>query len=179
MELPNELRQLEQIRRERQEWAVDHYPVTEQGLLARFNPRIQSPPQTSPVAQEDSQSSFEPASVESPSSTQVDLLLDKPPTSPPRATNVSSVGVHASPDSAATAADLRKQMSPSPLALGRGRTEVLMNTVGRGSPFGKEQSSAPALPAIGRGSLLQILQAQIPRESTGDMVTPGRNHTFG
>lgn len=186
MELPGELRQLEQIRRERQEWAADHYPVTEQGLLARFNPRTQSQPQASPAAQEHSQASFEPATVESPSSTQADPLLHKPPTSPQRATGVSSVEAHASPDPAAqapvpaTATDPRKQVfvnSPLSLGVGRGHTEVLMDTAGRGWPFGKE-SSTPALPALGRGFLLQMSQAQIPRESTGGMETPGRSRTL-
>ncbi|XP_076605202.1 piRNA biogenesis protein EXD1 [Chaetodon auriga] len=63
LELPPELRQLEQMRRERQEWAANHYPVTEQGLLARFNPRVQSPPQTPTAAQADS---FKPATVDTP-----------------------------------------------------------------------------------------------------------------
>ncbi|KAL6469772.1 hypothetical protein MHYP_G00208910 [Metynnis hypsauchen] len=37
LELPKELRALEVIRQERQEWAVNHYPVTEDGLLERYN----------------------------------------------------------------------------------------------------------------------------------------------
>ncbi|KAM9341268.1 piRNA biogenesis protein EXD1 [Symphorus nematophorus] len=170
LELPRELRQLEKMRSERKEWAADHYPVTEQGLLARFNPR--TPPKRSPAAQEQSQTqadSSEPATVESPSSTQVDILLHKTPTSPPR--DISSVDVHACPVS-----DLRKEMSvnsPPSLGLGRGRTEVLMDKIGRGTPLAKEQSSGPALPAIGRGFLLQISQAQTPRETMGHMETPG------
>ncbi|XP_074517251.1 piRNA biogenesis protein EXD1 isoform X1 [Sebastes fasciatus] len=179
LELPKELRQLEQMRRERQEWATDHYPVTEEGLLARFNPRTRSPSQTKPAAEERGQTqaeSFEPATVESPS--QVDPLLHEPPTSPPRVDDVVTVDVQASPDPAAqapvpaSASDLRKQMSAnSPLSgVGRGRTEVLMDTMGRGRPFGKEQSSIPTLPAIGRGFLLQMTQDQIPRENA--------NHTL-
>uniref|UniRef100_W5LUA5 3'-5' exonuclease domain-containing protein n=1 Tax=Astyanax mexicanus TaxID=7994 RepID=W5LUA5_ASTMX len=39
LELPRELRELEVIRQERQEWAVGHYPVTEDGLLERYKPR--------------------------------------------------------------------------------------------------------------------------------------------
>ncbi|KAF1374959.1 hypothetical protein PFLUV_G00234440 [Perca fluviatilis] len=185
LELPRELRQLEQMRRERQKRAVDHYPVTEEGLLARFNPRTQTPSQPSLVTEEHGQTqveSVEPANVESPS--QVDPFLHKLPTSPPRVNNVLSEDVHASPDPAATVSDLRKQMavtSPLTLGVGRGHTEVLMDPIGRGSPFGKEQSSIPAIPAIGRGFLLQISQDQIPRE-----ITPGRmgaatscpNHTL-
>lgn len=162
------------MRHERQEWAVGRYPVTEQGLLARFNPRTPSPPQASPAAQECGQTqadSFEPATVESPSSTQVDPLLHKPPTSPPRVPTATQAPVPAS------VSHLRKEMSvnsPPSLVVGRGHAEVLMDTMGRGRPFGKEQSSVPALPAIGRGFLLQISQAQIPRESPGDMETPAR-----
>lgn len=196
MELPGELRKLEQMRRERQEWAADHYPVTEQGLLARFSPRAQSPPQTSPETQGQSQTqadSFEPATVKSPSSTQVDPVLHNLPVSPQSVTDVSSFDVCASPDPAAQApvpaavSDLRKEMSvnipPGPLGVGRGHTEVLMDTMGRGRPFWKEQSSVPALPAIGRGFLLQISQAQFPnpqcypQKSTWDRETPGRMET--
>ncbi|KAK7904946.1 hypothetical protein WMY93_017553 [Mugilogobius chulae] len=39
LELPKELRQLEQMRCDRQEWAAEQFPVTEKGLLDRFNPR--------------------------------------------------------------------------------------------------------------------------------------------
>lgn len=185
MELPGELRKLEQMCRERQEWAASHYPVTEQGLLARFSPRAQSPPQTSPEEQGQSQTqaaAFEPAAMESPSSKQVDPICHNLPVSPPCVTSVSSLEVFASPDPAAqgpvpaTVSDLRKEMSlnffPGPLGLGRGNTEPLMNTMGRGWSFWKEQSSVSALPTIGRGFFLQA-QAQIPsspavfEESTG------------
>ncbi|XP_055011816.1 piRNA biogenesis protein EXD1 [Boleophthalmus pectinirostris] len=40
LELPKELRQLEQMHCDRQEWAAEQFPVTEQGLLDRFNPRV-------------------------------------------------------------------------------------------------------------------------------------------
>ncbi len=174
MELPRELRQLEQMRRERQEWAAGRFPVTEQGLLSRFNPRTPSPSRTSPAAQECGQTqadSFEPVTVESPSSSQADRLLHKPPTSP------SGVPTAAQAPVPASVSDLRKEMSvnsPPSLGVGRGHAEVLMDTMGRGRPFGKEQSSVPALPAIGRGFLLQMSQAQIPRESPGDMETSAR-----
>ncbi|XP_070776042.1 piRNA biogenesis protein EXD1 [Enoplosus armatus] len=178
LELPSELRQLEKMCRERQEWAMNHYPVTEQGLMARFNPRCQSPSQTSPTPEEHIQTSFEPATVESPSSTPADLLHKPPTTSPPRIPSVLSVDDPAAQASVpASVSDLRKQMSVnSPLSpgVGRGSTAAPMDTMGRGRPFGKEQSSVLALPAIGRGFLLQMSQAQISRERIGGIETPGR-----
>ncbi|KAM7402919.1 hypothetical protein PAMA_003711 [Pampus argenteus] len=97
LELPRDLRQLEQMRCERQQWAADCYPMTEQGLLDRFNPRATQAP-----------------TVESPSSIQVDPLLHQTHTSPSRATDVSSaqsVDESTAQDSVpATVSDLRKQM---------------------------------------------------------------------
>nr|XP_046269790.1 piRNA biogenesis protein EXD1 isoform X2 [Scatophagus argus] len=190
LQLPRELRKLEKMRCERQEWAADHYPVTEQGLLARFNPTTHSPPQTSPEAQELCQTqadSTETTTVESPPSIQVDLPLHNPITSPPTVTNVSSVDVHASPDTAPQAPvpsdmpGLMEKMcvfsSLGTLGVGRGRTEAPMDTMGRGKPFGKEQSSVPALPTIGRGFLFRISQVHISGESTGDLGTSGRMGT--
>ncbi|XP_033499276.2 piRNA biogenesis protein EXD1 [Epinephelus lanceolatus] len=174
LELPKELRGLEQMRHERQEWAADRYPVTESGLLDRFNPRNQPPSQTSPAAEEQSQTqqeSFEPDTEESPSSTQVDPLLHKPPMSPPRVTTVSSVDAHASPDPAAQDS-VQSVTSPLSVGVGRGCTQVLMDTMGRGRPSGKEQSSIPASPA-GRGFLLQMLHNQLSKEITAEMKTPG------
>ncbi|KAK9533568.1 hypothetical protein VZT92_008678 [Zoarces viviparus] len=181
LELPRELRQLKQMRCERQEWAADRYPVTEHGLLDRFHPRTRSPSQTLPAAEENGQ---QHATVESPS--QVGPLPPKSPTSPPRANNVLPVDVRASPDSAdqppvpANASDLGKQLSVnSPLSpgAGRGRIEVPMDITGRGRPFGKEQSFIPALRAFGRRFLLQIPEEQSPRESMGDVMPPGRMGT--
>lgn len=181
LELPRELRQLEQMHRERQEWAADHYPITEQGLLARFNPRTQSRSKTSPGGEEQGQGqpradTIQPVCIES---AQVDLL-QRPPTSPLKSTNVStmqSVDVPTSPHLPAQVSELRKQVFPLSnlsIGVGKGRIEVLMDTVGRGRPIGSEQSTLFSLPAIGRGFLLQMPTAQITQESTGDMKTPGR-----
>ncbi|XP_042357423.1 piRNA biogenesis protein EXD1 [Plectropomus leopardus] len=173
LELPRELRQLEQMRCERQKWAADQYPVTESGLLARFNPQNHPSSQTLPAEEEQGQTqqeSFGP--IESPSSTQVDPLLHKTPLSPPRVTDALSVDAHASPDPAAEAS-VQSIYSHQSLGIGRGRKEVLMDIMGRGRPSGKKQSSIPALPA-GRGFLLQILQDQLSSKSREDMITPGK-----
>ncbi|XP_026210903.1 piRNA biogenesis protein EXD1 isoform X2 [Anabas testudineus] len=177
LELPRELRQLEQIHRERQERARNHYPITERGLLARFNPQTQSPSQTSLAAGEQSKTpadSFQSATAEPPSSSQVDLC-QQPPINPFKSTSgVQSVDVPASLDLQAQVSELRKQMSDvSNLSVGGGRG-VLKDTGGRGRPFGNVQTALSSLPAIGRGFLLQMPPAEISQESTGDMKTPGR-----
>uniref|UniRef100_A0A8D3CTW7 Delta-like protein n=1 Tax=Scophthalmus maximus TaxID=52904 RepID=A0A8D3CTW7_SCOMX len=52
LELPKELRQLQQMHQERQEWAANHYTRTEQGLLARFKHPTKSPFKTPPATEE-------------------------------------------------------------------------------------------------------------------------------
>ncbi|KAM6968622.1 piRNA biogenesis protein EXD1 [Tautogolabrus adspersus] len=183
LELPKELRQLEQIHCEKQQWAADRYPVTEKGLLARFNPRAQPPSKTSSAVEQHRLTragSFEPEIVDSPSSSPADLH----PTSPPRDTKVLSVEFPVSIVPAtqvpvqAAGSDVCKPISPAHGA-GRGHMEVLTDAMGRGRPFGKDSSVSP-LPAFGRGFLLQTSQAQTPRESTVDKGTAplSPNHTF-
>ncbi|XP_020485784.2 piRNA biogenesis protein EXD1 [Labrus bergylta] len=183
LELPKELRQFEQMRCEKQEWAADHFPVNEKGLLARFNPRAQPPSKTSSAVEQrglTKAGSFQPETVDSPSSSPADLH----PTSPPRDTKVlsgefpvSSVPTTQVPLQAA-GSDVCKPISPTHGAA-RGHMEVLMDAMGRGRPFAKDSSVSP-LPAFGRGFLLQMSQAQTPRESTGDQGTAplSPNHTF-
>lgn len=159
LELPRELRQLEQMYRERKEWAADRYPITEHGLLARFNPRTQSQSQNTPAAEVRGQAqppadSSQPATVESPSTAQVEILQQLP-MSPFQSTNA----------------------SPNLPGGGRGSTELQNDTVGRGRHFVNDQSALSSLPAIGRGFLLQMPPARITQESTGDMKTPGRMDT--
>lgn len=168
MELPAELRNLEQMRRERQEWASEHYPVTELGLLARFSPRGSSETSQQSEKQEES---CQPASAKSPASTQVCPTPDNSPVSPQSITNNSPFDIIVSPDPAAQApvpgvvpdlgTDLSANISTELPGGGRGTTKPLLETVGRGRLFGKERSPTPALPAIGRGFLLQLSQAQI------------------
>lgn len=43
-ELPQELREIEVIKRERQKWAVEHYNITKDGLLDRYNVKPTSEP---------------------------------------------------------------------------------------------------------------------------------------
>ncbi|XP_069008950.1 piRNA biogenesis protein EXD1 [Embiotoca jacksoni] len=182
--LPSELKQLDQMRRERREWAADYYPVTEQGLLARFNPWPQCSSQTSAAAEDHGKTlteSFQPATVESP---QIDLSVNQPAASPSGATGASSVDVHAPPSQPARAlvptavSHLMKQTpANSPPSAGEdgGRSEVLSDVMGRGRPVGKEPLSLPALPSIGRGFLLQT--AQSPREISGYIKTTATTET--
>lgn len=188
MELPGELRKLEQMRQERREWATKYYPVTEQGLLARFSPR--SSPQTSPQTPGQGQADSLEAATGKPSpTTQVDPVLHNQSVSPPSAISFSASGVCTSPEPAAqapvpAAVEPQKEKTPRPLGLGRGHTVVPMDTMGRGMPIGKEKSSVPALPTVGRGFLLQISQAQIPypqdspQKSTEDKKSPGRRGLY-
>ncbi|XP_041668113.1 piRNA biogenesis protein EXD1 [Cheilinus undulatus] len=174
LELPKVLRQIEQIRCEKQEWAAALYPVTEKGLLDRFNPRPQTPSNTSPAAEQHRQTDAEPQTVQSPSLQPVDLSHPKPPPSPPEDPCVPSVDVPVSSQvpSLTAATDLSTQMSaniPPFVRVGRGCTESLMDATGRGRPLGKDSSvpSVSALPAIGRGFLLQMSQFKTPRGDHG------------
>lgn len=147
LELPRELKQLEQIYRERKEQAAKRYPITEQGVLARFNPRTPSQSQTSPAAEVHGQpqrpaESFQPATVESPSTAQGDIL---------------------------------QQISMSPSQFTNASLHLPgADTVGRGRHFDNEPSALSSLPAIGRGFPLQMPPAKITQESTGRMKTPGK-----
>ncbi|KAK2891696.1 piRNA biogenesis protein EXD1 [Channa argus] len=186
LELPRELRQLEQMHCERQQWAIDHYPITEKGLLARFNPRNQSQSQTSPAAKEQSHTntqsrtqadSVQTVAVESLYLTQMDCK--QPLMSQFKSSDVSSEqsaddhASHVLPTQApvqGTVSDLRKEMSSvNNLSVGEGRGHK-MNIKGRGRPFGREQPTLSSLPAIGRG-VLQI-PTHITQESARMETTP-------
>lgn len=175
LELPRELRQLEVMRRERHEWASSHYPLTEQGLLARFSPKPQSSSQASPAVEEDQRKNHpdvsEPASVESPSPSPQELLVNHSATSPLRVT--SGPAVDAQDSAPATVSDLtNKEPINCSLSAGMGRGDagVRMDLTGRGRLFGKEQPSNATFPFIGRGRgfLLHLPPTQIPIESAGD-----------
>lgn len=171
LELPKELRHLEQMHCEKQEWAAAHYPVTKKGLLDRFNPRTQPPSQTYSAAEQHMQTESD-SSEPVPSSTPADVCVCKPLVYPPEVPDAMCGNVTVSPEPEthasvqAPASDLFKQMSCNiPLS------------AGRGIPFGKDSSMSP-LPAIGRGFCLQISQ-QTPRDPEGDRVTTpiGSSHT--
>ncbi|XP_068608172.1 piRNA biogenesis protein EXD1 [Brachionichthys hirsutus] len=169
LELPSEFRKLEQMCRERQKWARGHYPVTAQGLLARFDPRIPSPEQASPVEEQRRRLKAESGTMESPSSTKVDPPLLNPLPIPSKVNGGPSVVVHASPDEKAQASV--PATVPKPTAdttgvrgapgLGRGSAQVLMDMRSRMLP-------PKALPATGRGFLLQVSKAKEPGESRGE-----------
>ncbi|XP_047467358.1 piRNA biogenesis protein EXD1 [Mugil cephalus] len=84
LELPAELRKLDQMRRERREAAAGLYPVTERGLLARFNPKPQSSSPTSPTAEDQSTTQTDPSNPAVPS-TVSDLENQTSADSPPPA----------------------------------------------------------------------------------------------
>lgn len=153
------------MRQERRELAARHYPVTEQGLLARFNPHPQTSSHTSPSTKEHRKAEpdyFEPASVETPSTPLLDLPVSQHLISPSSVMSVSSVDVNGSsnlPDQdpvSAVVSDFQGQMSTnSPQLLPTGGTNALMGVMGRGRP----------LPSIGRG---------FPLQNVRETITPAR-----
>ncbi|KAM6912273.1 LOW QUALITY PROTEIN: piRNA biogenesis protein EXD1 [Xenentodon cancila] len=187
-ELPRELRQLSEMRRERQEWAAGLFPITEQGLLARFNPHPQQQPsQTSPAENDHSGAepeSFDPGVVKLPPPPEMDPLDNGQTTFPPSVTRASSVddSAFSNPPSqlptptTTTESEVIKEMSAShPLStdVDRGCNEAPADMMGRGKPFGKEQGSFSVLPSIGRGFLLQLPPCQIPGECARNVRAPG------
>ncbi|XP_061599282.1 piRNA biogenesis protein EXD1 [Cololabis saira] len=183
MELPRELQQLSEMQRERRERAAGRFPVTEQGLLARFNPHPQQqPPQISPAENHHTSTeteSFEPAVVKPPSSTEMEPLGNQNTPIPLSVTRVSPVDDCASlnqPSQLPTPAigsDVIKEMTAShPLSTDVARGCKEAPVMGRGKPFGKEQASFPALPSIGRGFFLQLPPPQIPGESARNVSAP-------
>lgn len=152
MELPDELRKLVQMRSERQQWAREHYAITEGGLLTRFGP--QPSPETRP--QEDKEAeSHQPASTKPPASVKVC------PAPAPADQPVSPQSVNEDLKLTIAAQKDLRSASISTECPG-GRTEQLLKPPGRGRLFGQPQSAAAAQSA-GRGFLLHMSQAQVSR----------------
>lgn len=153
--MPPELRELERMPQERREQAINRYPVNEQGLLTRFSPRAQPPPQTSPAAQEPNYTEAHLVEPSSSSLKELDLVLS------------SDVCVSTKPKAQALkpapASDLGKKtpmnVPPVPLGVGRGHTVMSIDACG-GRPFGNVQSSFNPMPTMGRGYLLHMSQTQ-------------------
>lgn len=157
-DLPPELRELEQIPQERRERAINRYPLNEQGLLIRFSPRAQPPPQTSPAAQEPINTEARSEEPSSPSKPQ-DLVLP-----PDDCDSTKSNGQALQP---APASELGKETPVSvplvPLGVGRGHTMMSVDACGA-RPFGNVQSSFGPMPTIGRGNSLHMLDTQNPSQ---------------
>lgn len=171
LDLPDELRKLEQMRCERRQWASDHYAVTEQGLLDRFGPRA-SPAKR---RQGDKESeSRQAASTKPPASEEVCLATASAhqPASPQRVAADSSFNMMALPDSVdqstkpTTAArrDLRSAVSSEPPG---GPTKMPLQLLAQRKLSGQQlqQTPTPALSA-GRGFLLHMSHAQVSRYSS-------------
>ncbi|XP_028994094.1 piRNA biogenesis protein EXD1 isoform X2 [Betta splendens] len=184
LELPKELMQLDEMHRQRHDWAANHYPVTKQGLLDRFNPRTLSPPQTPHVVREQGQTkqqedAVQPTPMQPLTSTQADLLHQPPMNPKSTVLSTPSMDVPASPSLPAQGFKLSRHAiaidNPS-VDVGIGHTEVLMNAVGRGRPSGNKQLTPP-LPAIGRGFLPSMPPAHATREG-GHPGPEGRNRAL-
>lgn len=148
---------------ERQQWASEHYAVTERGLLDRFGPqaspkkkrqgdkeaRSRQPASTKPPASEKVCSAHQPVSTQSAASdSSSDILPD-------------SVDQNTKPTMAARK-DLRSAVSPKPHG---GPTKRPLQLLAQGKLSGQQQSPAQALSA-GRGFLLHMSQAQVSRYSS-------------
>ncbi|CDQ68072.1 unnamed protein product [Oncorhynchus mykiss] len=175
LELPRELRELEHTRQKRQKWAVDRYPVTEQGLLERSNPRPLPPSQNGQGQDTATQRQPDP-----PVPTAVAPVVPAPGQGPAE-TPCPSNTLGASDLRALTQEaqqSYRKQPSGvvSPVAKSRapGLLEIVMDTMaGRGRSLLKDPTPPilPVFPSLGRGLALPIPAAQVPKESPGALKT--------
>ncbi|XP_037550706.1 piRNA biogenesis protein EXD1 [Nematolebias whitei] len=175
LELPKELKQLDEMRLERREWARRHYPVTECGLLARSNPNPGSESQTSRAVEDHSSTltdTSEPTAADPTSSPQSEPLFNQQTTCTSGMTSMPSIAP-AESLSPATMSNIAEDTPPSEV-VDKGFTGVQMNVMGRGWVYGKEESSLPVLPSIGRGFLLKRPLSQDPKESAGDLTSLGR-----
>lgn len=159
LELPKELRQLDEMRSERQERARKRYPVTEQGLLDRFNPYPDS--ETTPAA--DGHSNTQSHSLEVDATPCLSSKMD-----PPDPLQDPSVSRDHSPDASS---EPQKEI-PTNTHLPATLNEEVKCMMGRGWQIVKEQSSTPFLPSFGRGFPLQKSHPQIPGEGAGGIKAP-------
>lgn len=154
--MPPELRELEQLPQKRRDQAVNRYPVNEQGLLIRFSPRAQPPPQTSPAAQVPT---YTEAHLVEPSSSlkQLDPVL---PSDVCAFTKPKAQKLKPAPASdPCTKTPINVPLVP--LVVGRGHTETSIHACG-GRAVGNAQSSFRPMPTMGRGYLLHMSQTQNP-----------------
>ncbi|XP_015249571.1 PREDICTED: exonuclease 3'-5' domain-containing protein 1 [Cyprinodon variegatus] len=159
LELPKELRQLDEMRSERQERARKRYPVTEQGLLDRFNPYPDS--ETTPAADGHSNTQSHSLEVDATPCLSSKMVPPDPLQDP-------SVSRDHSPDASS---EPQKEITTNthlPATL----NEEVKCMMGRGWQIVKEQSSTPFLPSFGRGFPLQKSHPQIPGEGAGGIKAP-------
>ncbi|KAM9708722.1 piRNA biogenesis protein EXD1 [Menidia menidia] len=189
LELPVELRQLEDFRHERREWATSHFPVTAQGQLERFNPHPEPPPRTSAAAGnpgETQPGSCEPATEHPPSPPQMEPLIH-----PTSVTTAPAQDVHPSskpraPSTASAVSHLQEEVFDKgnvPTGVNGGCRDSQINILGGGRSLRREQSSRQVLPSMGRGFLLHLPPPQIPGEPADlkapfDQEAPITGHTL-
>uniref|UniRef100_A0A4W5QPB8 Exonuclease 3'-5' domain containing 1 n=1 Tax=Hucho hucho TaxID=62062 RepID=A0A4W5QPB8_9TELE len=181
LELPRELRELEHMRQKRQKWAVDRYPVTEQGLLERSNPRPLPPSQNGQGQDTATQRQPDP-----PVPTAVAPVAPAPgqgPAETPRPSNtLGASDLHAMTSALTQEAQQSYRKQPSgvvspvaPSGSGApGLLEIVMDTMaGRGKSLLKDPTPPvlPVFPSLGRGLVLPIPAAQVPKESPGALKT--------
>ncbi|XP_041711107.1 piRNA biogenesis protein EXD1 isoform X1 [Coregonus clupeaformis] len=170
LELPRELRALEHMRQVRQKWAIDRYPITEQGLLERSNPRPLPPSQNG-------QNTATQRQPDPPVPTAVEPVVLAPvpgqgPAETPRTSNTLwASDLHAMTSALTQEAGVLRPVAPSGAP---GLLEIVMDTMaGRGRSLLKDPTppALPVFPSLGRGLALPIPAAQVPKESPGALKT--------
>lgn len=179
LELPRELRELEHTRQKRQKWAVDRYPVTEQGLLERSNPRPLPSSQNGQGQDTATQRQPDPP-VPSAVAPVVPAPGQGPAETPCPSNTLGASDLHAMTSALTQEAQqsYRKQpsgvVSPVAPSGAPGLLEIVMDTMaGRGRSLLKDPTPPilPVFPSLGRGLALFIPAAQVPKESPGALKT--------
>lgn len=164
LELPSELRQLEQMYQERRQQAAGHYSTTKDGLLARFKAPLQPSTPSPAAAVERKQLDFPALAMKEPPTSPGKEILEKVhPPSDIQASSVGIVGPH-SPLEQAEGSEDRIWSSSSPSA----GLEIQRVEADHGR---KEELCIAALPPIGRGFCFQAAAAKAPKERSEGIST--------
>ncbi|XP_010877321.1 piRNA biogenesis protein EXD1 isoform X2 [Esox lucius] len=172
LELPRELQNLVHMRRERQEWAVNRYPVTEQGWLKRSNPRPLTASQNGQG--QDTVTQRQPESTV-PTAMETLVPLPRLQASEEPLRHISTPWVtdlHATPSALTSEAQQSSSKQPpevlSPVStsgLGApGLVDIVMAGKGRSSMKDPASPTLPAFRSFGRGLLLQMSASQVQKE---------------
>ncbi|KAL0969146.1 hypothetical protein UPYG_G00223130 [Umbra pygmaea] len=166
LSLPRELHDLERKREGRQHWAVNHYPVTEQGLLKRSSPTDSSQSQEGQGQDTATQRQSAPhcsAAAETipptPQASAEPLHCSRTPW----ASEFQAKQMHLTPDAQQSRKQATGEVNPVATPGSPGLLEAVVDTMsGRGRSLIKDPvpQTLPTFPSLGRGLLLPIPAAQ-------------------